>query len=318
MVVPPPAVSVTATWPPIGAEQPAGDGQPEADPRPVRAVADGAGTGRNTCSRSGGAMPGPWSITRRSTLAVVGRRRDPHRLPRRRPGQGVVHHVGDGPFQRGSDRSRTLGSSSSTSMWRCASCARSPRLVTAASTSSSTPTSTRRIGSAPGEAAHVEQVGDQGGEAVGLLSIVVLNSRAASGGHSTSSGEEAGHRGLDRGKGRPQVVRHGGEQSGPELGARPGRSRPRPTAGPPSPPYQRDDATDEQEDEQGEDVVQCSICSVWNGGVKNQLTSRKPEHCRKRAPDRARRPTLPPRPRGGTAAALTRCRCRRAPGAAQA
>ena len=186
MVSPPPGVSSASSSPPMRLDEPAGDGQAEADARRASGR-PGAGRARTAARPSRPATPGPVSMTRRST-------RSPTAPASIRTG-GVPGACGGGRWRQVGHRPARAGRGRRGS----AAGTRAPRprpgrwaptgSTSAAATTSSQPTAAGVISSDAGlEAAHVEQVADQGVEPVGLLVDGVRGTRAvASGGQSMSS-----------------------------------------------------------------------------------------------------------------------------------
>ena len=180
-------------------------------------------------SRSAAGTPGPRSTTRTSTPSPADAGDDAHRACRpARVVDRVRDHVRERALEQRPGRRATRG-------WRLvdvdvdAPRPAGPRLASAAGITSSTPTGgeadVERAGLEP---AHVEQVADEGVEAVGLLvdrdeELVLLVRRPRD-----VVLEQARHRGLDPRERRAEVVRDRGEDRRPELargGEVPGRRR---------------------------------------------------------------------------------------------
>ena len=233
-VSPPPGVSSTASSPPIASTNPRATARPSPTPVAVAGCRRGAGTA-GTCARArSSGMPGPRSMTRRSTrpstapastrtggrpASTRARSRRGWRAPARAAPASATHareRLGDVDV----DGARPSGRGS-----RAAAGTHLLEPDRRAMPSSSAPAWSRLMSSRLPTSALSRSVSS---------SIVSRNSlRASAASTSTSSLEQAGDRRLDRRERRAQVVRHRREQRGAQLvglGEPRRRPRPRPAA----------------------------------------------------------------------------------------
>ena len=233
MVEPPPGVSSTVELAAHGLDEARGR-RPGRGPTPgAVGLSPSRWNGSKTRSGVRRAMPGPWSMTRRSTRPPTAPASTRTGSPGGSEPQGVGDQVGDGPLEQGRVGLRPAGASRARRRRRRG--LGRPRLAEARRRRPPRGRRRRRRHDerAGLEAAHVEQVADEAVEPVGLLVDGDEERSRCVVGPGDVVLEQARHRRLDRRERRAQVVATRAEQRGAQVVAprpAPRPARPRPAA----------------------------------------------------------------------------------------